>query len=174
METLKRITRQRQEIYDAEPLAGVYWMIYLMDVSALLSGSGTGDFASVAMEENLLPRAEELRKTPSVISTDPIESWEWDLMAPTFDFLREITMHAAKIGQISRQIREAIKKQTEPPTRIRIAQWTQQAARARELLKQRWNSQVPAPLAAALGQKRLVGKTREIYEQVSLERSQGT
>lgn len=167
MESLKRITRQRQENLDAEPLAGINWMVCLMDVNALLSGSGTGDFVSVAMKENMIPHAEELRKAPSFLSTDPIESWEWDLMAPTFDFLREITMHAAKIGQVSRQIREAIKEDTEPPNRVKIAQWTQQANRARELLKQSWNSQVPAPLAAALGQKRLVGKTRKAYEQVS-------
>jgi hypothetical protein len=167
MKSLARIVRQRREIFKIDPFAGINFVIFSIDATALLSMGGGGDFILDSIKENTLPSSNDLRQMPSFLSTDLVSSWEWDLMAPTFDFLRDIIAHSAKLGQISRQIRHEAKKQPQPFTRVIIAPWQHQTARVRDLLKHKWNSQVPPPLAAALGQNRLLGKTREVYENVS-------
>lgn len=170
LESLKRIIRQRREILHAEPYPGIIWWICLIDISVLLSGSGKGEFVLEKVHDNTIPTAKDLRIMSGLWLNEASQSEDWDVLAPTFDFLREIAIQAAKIGALRVEIRELFRRQPCPPSRAQIAQLQQRVSRARDLLRQRWNSQVPAPLAAALGQKRLVGRARDAYEHVSFLR----
>ena len=118
------------------------------------------------IEDQSIPASKELRAMQPFLLTSFIPSEDWDIMGPTFDFLREITTQAARIGELCGKLRDMFKNQKHPPTRVQIAQSQQKVSAARDVLRQRWNSQVPAPLAAALGQQRLSGKARDAYEHV--------
>ena len=144
----------------------------MIDTNALLSGSGSGEFVLEHIEGQSVPASKELRAMHPFLETDLAHSKDWDIMGPTFDFLREITIQAAKIGELCVKIRDTFKGQNRPPTRVQIAQFQQKVTQARGILWKRWNSQVPAPLGAALGQQRLSGNARDAYEHVSSELSQ--
>lgn len=133
----------------------------------LLSARGKGDFILEKLQDNSVPTSDDLRQMHPFLLNDLTQAEEWDVFAPTFDFLREIAIQAAKIGELCAKIRETFRNQSHPPTRVQIAQSQQRVAQARDVLRQRWNSQVPAQLAAALGQQRLSGKARDAYEHVS-------
>ena len=160
--------QQRREMLTSEPFAGVVWWICLIDCSALLSRSGKGEFVLDKVHNNSVPTSTDLRMTRPFLPSDSTREEEWEILAPTFDFLREITIQAARIGEICGQIRDTFRSQTLPPSRVQIAQSQQKASQARETLTQRWKKQLPTPLAAALGQQRLSGRARDAYEHVSL------
>ena len=141
----------------------------VVDTNALLSGSGRGEFVLENIDDRSVPASHELRAMHPFLMTDLAHSEDWDIMGPTFDFLREITIQAARIGELCVKIRDAFRNQNNHPTRVQVAQSHQKVSQARDALRQRWNSQVPAPLAAALGQQRLSGKARDAYEHVSPE-----
>ena len=167
LESLRRIIKQRREILNVEPFPNVVWWICLIDTNVLLGGSGKGEIMLEQIRDSSVPTARDLRTMSPFSLNDFTPSEDWEILAPTFDFLREVAIQAAKIGALGREIRENFKSQSDSPSRVLVATSQQRVSQARDLLRQRWNSQVPAPLAAALGQQRLVGKARDAYEHVS-------
>ena len=166
LDSLKRIIKQRREFLTSEPFPNIIWWICLVDTSALFSGSGEGKIILPKIFENSVPTAKELRTMSTLQLSDFVAAEDWEILAPTFDFLREIVIQAARIGALGADTRKNFKNQADSPSRVLVATSQQRAAAARDLLRQRWNSQVPAPLAAALGQQRLAGKARDAYEHV--------
>lgn len=57
---LLRIITLRRQVHRVDHYDFITWMVYCIDVYALLSASGTGTFVEVALQQNILPSSERV------------------------------------------------------------------------------------------------------------------
>ena len=182
MLSLRNIIERRRGVFQPEPYNKVIWFVCLIDIIALLSCSGKGDFIGQMMQKNLVPSSDQLRETSTVFQSDSSVEGNWDIMSTTWTLLREIVLHAARIGQFSRQNRDTVKPLQEqhqqhrrqrqrehsgPIPQIQISQWQQQATTLRDGLKQAWSTHAPAALISGYNSRTIPGPVRDLYEFVS-------
>lgn len=167
MLAITRIIAKRASSQAAEPFPHVIWYLCQIDIIALLSGSGKGEFITAMLQHDLVPSARQLQDCPGFFLQGSLFPDDWDLLGPALDFYREISSHAASIGSLARQFREAVSRHPEILTHARNIAWKQQATGFREHLNQAWNTRMPASVAAGWQNSSLPLSARDMFERVS-------
>ena len=168
LSTLRSIIEQRREVLESEPYPYVTWWICQIDINALLSGSGNGELIDQLVRNEMVPTSKDLRESPKLLDSGSMFPESWETMSAAWDFHSRVSLHAASIGQASRQIRKMVGRQSEFSPRTQVAQWQQQALRLRERIKQMWDGQISLLLPNVAKLNTLSGGIRDILEYVSL------
>lgn len=172
---LVHITKMRREIYGRDPYQFIIWWIFSLDATALLSGSGTGDFVDTMHGSNHLPTTTELLDGSVLVGTDPLQPDEVELVPLAIELYRQMTILAAKTGRLARRLRGAAgwPGHGEPSTLVRadIVHRQQQVSELRASLKQTWRTQVPPALLNGYQENSLPRRACGIFETVSLRLS---
>ena len=164
MKALRALVHQHRTL---ELYPYVIRWICQIDINALLSGNGDGEFITFILQQGLLPTSHRLRECESFLSTGSLFPSEWEMMCSALDFHWQILAHAASIGQLAKQMRAAAAQLLQPIPPTQTVSWSQQADRARDLLIQTWTSQMPRSIASGYQAGSLPEAIQEMFEQVS-------
>ncbi|KAH6694380.1 fungal-specific transcription factor domain-containing protein [Leptodontidium sp. MPI-SDFR-AT-0119] len=102
---LLRIISMRRQVHSADRLDFVIWIIYCIDVYALLSTTGTGMIAEVVLKQNMLPLPEryllpERAGQPQVICPE-----EQAYFLRIIAINQEIVLIALRVGRLGKALR---------------------------------------------------------------------
>ena len=147
LQQLHRIIARRQSLYGPESHAFVAWWVFAIDTHSVLCGSGRGEYVEAMLTSDLLPGIHPRVSSPDMAASIPLpnSTISPDLQsAPLIlEFHRVILMKAARLGLLSRDIRdEATQDNSEDPC-IPSYQRRQQVEDLREHLMQTWNAYMP-------------------------------
>jgi hypothetical protein len=169
--TLNRVIQIRRNVYGQEPFPAVLWWVCVIDIHALLSGSGKGSFVGNLISNGHVPTTTELLQTRDLFEASPASREEAAMMPPILDFHRTILLLAADLGFLAKDLREMAERLTpmEQPrvAAARVRQWHQRVQALRDQLKRTWRMEIPlgmAPESRGLG---LPARLRGIFEHVS-------
>ena len=167
IKALRALVQQRRTLQPVESYPYIIWWICQVDINALLSGSGDGEFIAFILQNNLLPTSRQLHECGSFLTAGSLFPPEWEMMCSALDFHWQILAHAASIGHLAKQMRAAAAQLLQPVTHAQTVLWRQQADRARDLLFQTWNSQMPVSIASGYQARSLPEAVQENFEHVS-------
>jgi hypothetical protein len=101
---LLRILSLRRQAYGAEPFEFIPWTVYPIDVYALLTLSGTGNFAEALMSQNMLPSPDSPPLTPGQHQAFYPEREKY--FSAIVKVNQEVLALAIQVGQLARTLRE--------------------------------------------------------------------
>ena len=145
----------------------------MIDIYAVLSGSGTGEFVETMLKRNLIPNA--IDHLPPVGLTGPSTMYadEVDTMPQALEFNRAISILAARFGHLARRIRQGLAQRihaAQPMTTSGHLEILRRQRRNEELqheLRRVWNTQMPTALTAGYRDANLPERVRGVFEHVS-------
>jgi len=166
---LDRIAQVRLDVYGAEPFPAVVWWVCIIDIHALLSGSGEGSFIANMIGKGQVPTTADLLRTPELVESSARTTDEASMLPAVLDFHRSISLLAAELGFLAKDLRELSTQglQEQPRARVaRIGLWQQQVLAIQDKLKRTWRSQIPYALAADPRDQALPARIRGVFEHV--------
>ncbi|MCJ1245111.1 hypothetical protein MMC30_002312 [Trapelia coarctata] len=168
---LDRIAQVRHDLYGAEPFPAVLWWVCIIDISALLSGCGAGSFIANMVSRGQVPTTANLLGSPMRVERDAPTTAEARMMPAVLEFHRTISLLAAELGFLARELRQFGTQDLQelPRARIaRIALWQQQVLAMRDKLKRAWRTQIPYALANNQSDQVLPARIRGVFEHTYL------
>ena len=151
---LLRILSLRRQAYGAEPFEFIPWTVYPMDVYALLTLSGTCNFAEVLMSQNMLPSPESPPLTPGQQQAFYPEREKY--FSAIVKVNQEVLALAIQVGQLARTLREEAaqrehgnRREMVPDSIYLMARRTRVQSLQRLLLQSpdKWRTEYPGYLA---------------------------
>lgn len=140
----------------------------MIDINALLSGSGSGDLIKALMQSDMVPTVDEMQDSPPFINPGTFQTRENpDTMATAWVLQREISIVAARIGLAAKEMHEVASRRQGRLDRELVGQWQQQASHLRNLLKQTWNTNLEQRLKAGANSGTLSEGIRGLFDYVS-------
>lgn len=85
------------------------WQVCSIDIHALLSGSGTGNFVEVLLKENLIPEPERILPPLTQGQESVIYAEEEPFFSTLHKLNQEIFLLALRVGQLARDLRDEAK-----------------------------------------------------------------
>ena len=85
------------------------WQVCSIDIHALLSGSGTGNFVEMLVKENLIPEPERILPPLSQGQESVIYPEEEPFFSTLHKLNQEIFLVALRVGQLARDLRDEAK-----------------------------------------------------------------
>jgi len=167
---LDRIAQVRRDVHGAEPFPAVLWWVCIIDILALLSGSGMGSFIANMIGRGQVPTTAALLGTPSLVERGAPTTQEATMMPVILEFHRTMSLLAAELGFIAKELREFETRALPEETRAKVARiglWQQQVLAIRDKLKLTWRTQIPYALATNPRDQQLPTRIRGIFEHVS-------
>lgn len=98
MSRLLQLSLLRQSVAERERYPLIIWLICHVDLYALYSGAGTGDYVRAVVENHLLPDAESVLYSAGPKGTNVIQSEEYDTQSVIMHLYRECFVLAARVG----------------------------------------------------------------------------
>ncbi len=163
---LLRIILLRREMYENEPYGFIIWWVASIDTHVVLSGMGNGEFVEQMLRHNLLPTGigSDAHYHPSrrPLSPDPHQA-----LPSALSFHRRISILAAQLGLLARDLRKEAKKYNNFPSVAVVRGWTERICVLQDTLRRAWNVQMPASIASGYCNQILPVGARGIFEHVS-------
>jgi hypothetical protein len=165
MSSLKSIILTRRQSRTSEPYPYVIWCACLIDINALLSGTGKGDFIMAMRQGRFIPSAQEMLQSPPFLGHQPLlpdssglAKAAWELQCNLYMVATEISICRLRI-QAENVHPGSPFQQTEPIQG--------QLAKLREMLDETWNRSMNASLLRAIDEQKLSECTTAILNAVS-------
>ena len=156
---------------EEEPYPAVLWWICKIDINALLSGCGKGEFIDDMMKTNEIPTVAALLQFPCIAMTDVAHAHGREAITSTLTSYQKLFLIAAEIGQLARHLRQQSAMQrrsrgsrTSPTLET---QSRQQVSQLREKLKEFRYGGLPASPASRQRPQCISGQLQSILDQVS-------
>lgn len=109
----------RRQAYSVDPFDFIIWIIYCVDIYALLSTSGTGMFVEVVLKQNMLPLPERCLLPERAGQPQVIYPEEQAYFPALISINQEIVLIALQVGRLGRALRaEANQTQIEGPAYV--------------------------------------------------------
>ncbi|KAL2808675.1 hypothetical protein BJX63DRAFT_408488 [Aspergillus granulosus] len=131
MSRLLQLTLLRQSVAERERYPLLLWLICQVDLYALLSGAGTGEYVKAATESHFLPEAEALLQQLGSEGSGEMYAEEYNVLLLIMRLHRESFQIAVRLGLFAAEVRRAKNLHMEPVCRelesLRAAfrrQWT--------------------------------------------------
>ncbi|KAH9218950.1 fungal-specific transcription factor domain-containing protein [Leptodontidium sp. 2 PMI_412] len=104
-DALLRIISMRRQLRNVDHYDFIIWIIYCIDVYAVLSASGTGMFVEVVLKQNMLPSPER-RLLPTRADQPPLIYPEEQAYFPiVININQEIILIALQVGRLGKALR---------------------------------------------------------------------
>ncbi|KAL4930606.1 uncharacterized protein BDV17DRAFT_280586 [Aspergillus undulatus] len=110
----------------------IIWLICQIDLYALMSGSGTGEYIRAAIESNLLPEVESLLRPVGFQGSSILHSEEYNAQSLVMRLYRECFVLATHLGLYIAEAKRSKMSHLDPPF--------QELENIRGRLKRLWNS----------------------------------
>lgn len=171
---LLRITPTRHSLYGTEPYPFIIWQVCLIDINALLSGSGSGEFVEAMLRSNLIPAASEHPLAIGLTEASGVQYGDTELVLSILGVNRAVSILAARLGHLARDIRELLVRRRADDqsqvaaSRIEIRNGQQQVLELQERLRRTWNNQLPAQLTSRYENQNVPERARGVFEHVWL------
>lgn len=164
---LLRIVLLRRDRNGHEPYGFIVWWVANIDVHALLSGMGNGEFVETMLRRNLLPSGLKGDKNHRHHSGDTSTLTKYEALPSALAFHRRISTLAAELGLMARDMRaeELRNPHDRSPATIRGRQ--DRIGKLQDTLRRTWNAQMPASVAKGYCNQVLPVGARGIFEHVS-------
>lgn len=156
-------------MHGAEPFPAVVWWVCIIDIHALLSGSGKGSFIANMISQGQVPTTGDLLRTPELVESSARTTDEASMMPAVADFHRSISLLAAELGFLAKDLRKFSTQDLQEQPRARVARiglWQQQVLAVRDKLKRTWRTQIPYAVATDPRDQALPARIRSLFEHV--------
>lgn len=144
----------------------------MIDINALLSGSGNGEFVESLLRSNLIPAASEHPLAIGLTEASNVQYGDAEVVLSILRVNRAVSILAARLGHLARDIREMLvrlraddQSQAVSP-RTEILNGQQQVLELREMFKRTWNNQLPAQLISHYRNEDVPERARGVFEHV--------
>ena len=170
---LLRITPTRHDYYGVEPYPFIIWWVCMIDVYAMLSGSGRGEFVDTILRNNLLPAANEHPLALGILRSSGTYADEVESIRSIMEVNRAISILAANLAQLALETRtllspprsgepshtSASRSETLRAQQRKIIEW-------REHFRRTWNSRTSSQYGPGYDQAALPEQVHGIFEHV--------
>ena len=160
-------------MYETEPFPFVVWRVFMIDVSATLSGSGNGEFFATMLRDNGLPQTNQHLLAMELARSSNLHHGDARVIQPILEVDREISIHVAHLAHLGREMREVVvqrrfgdQSQTASLDN-RFLHCKQQIEKMQEQFRRTWNSTVPAQFLSGFEHNHMPERIRGIFEKVS-------
>lgn len=159
--TLLKITLLRRRIYGAERFPFIVWWICGIDLDALLSGLGAGDFVGFMLKNDLIPPPSFHLYPLGVDGSSVVYPEERETLPTVLQLDYEVTLYAIRLGLLANEFRAdhsletADLRQREVTVRIRQSRILD----IQEHLQHLWN----VPAVQELAQARLSTRAQRLF-----------
>ena len=171
IDRLLRIVLLRQKANGRETYSCLVWWVAIIDTHVVLNGMGNGHFIETMLRQNRLPsgigpdhpyhtfHSESPERLASPHEHEPLPS--------ALAFHRQITILAAELGLLARDLRaEEKRKQHDKAHRV-VSQWQGRIGILQNTLCKTWSTQMPCSVADGYHNRNLPIGSRGIFEHVS-------
>ena len=162
----------RRNMLEEEPYPAVLWWICKIDILALLSGCGNGEFIDDALRTDSVPTVPHFLQSSCAGATSLRRVASRELVSSVYTVCRKTFLLAAEIGQLARHLRQSSVGGASPgrtrPSGISIIEARQQVSRLRERLRECADDAWPVDLADLYRQRSLPAQIQSMLDQVSL------
>jgi hypothetical protein len=159
----------RRHIYGSERYPFIIWLVCHIDIHAVFSGSGTGEFFDTMLENDMLPPPSFQLYPLGMDGSSVISPEEADSLPTILQLNYDITVLAARLGQLGRELRREAVAQLFPNESVQNRTDTKMRQRRtfelQEAFRQLW--QAPAVVLIDQAVETLSPRSLEIYQQVS-------
>ena len=172
IDQLRRITLLRREMYGHEPYSFIVWWVASIDTHVVLSGMGNGDFIETMLRNNILLSGMDPQNP---YHTYDFRSPSYGLASPgghealpsALAFHRRISILAAELGLLARNIREEEKQNPGDRSRVVMQSRYERIGVLQDALRRTWNVQMPVSVTNGYCNQVLPVGARGIFEHVS-------
>jgi len=164
LSTLLRIALLRREVFGGERFPYVVWWICNIDLDALFSGAGTGEFIGSMLNNDMIPPPSFHLYPLGVDGSSVVYSDEVDTLPTILQLDYEVTIIAARLALLAQEFRQGSGfdnpdlMQKEQVTRIRQSQ----VFELQEALRQLWAA--PGVIMIAHDLDALPDRSKQLYE----------
>ena len=143
----------------------------MIDTYAILSGTGEGQYTDTILTRDLLPSAIEQLMPMEAAAPSTLVPKEYNKVLQVLECNRTISILAARLGYIARNIRQDYKQYASdlPPTtliQVEIMRWQGQILELQDALRQ-CRLQIRACQASSYLDEDLPDRARSVFEHVS-------
>ncbi|KAL3470663.1 hypothetical protein BJX99DRAFT_251014 [Aspergillus californicus] len=114
MSRLLQLSMLRHSVSERERYPLIIWLICHVDLYALLSGAGTGEYVKAAIESHLLPNAECCLGSVGPGATNMVYTEEYDSLILIMRLYRQCFLLTARLGLLAIQLRKQKVSHMEP------------------------------------------------------------
>ena len=159
-------------MYGHEPYSFIVWWIASIDTHVVLSGIGNGDFVETMLRNNRLASGMDPQNpghthddlSPSRGITSPNGH---EVLPSALTFHRRISILAAELGLLARDIRAEERQNSNDRSRATIQSRHQRIGVLQDSLRRTWSAQMPVAVAKGYCNNMLPVGARGIFEHVS-------
>lgn len=165
MASLKQIIQLRRQTLESEPFPYVIWWTCLIDLNALLSGSGDGNVFLTLIQNDMVPTGFEMKESPSFLGSAAIFEGDRDMVTAAWMLQREVCIAAARIGKMALQLRALYPhaSQGQNITPRQMQDFRQRVSRMMDMLHHAWQTGWSPALANAVKEQRLAEEAYAVF-----------
>lgn len=162
--TLLRISLQRRDVFGGERYPFIIWWICLIDLDALFSGAGSGDFVGTMLKNDIIPPPSFQLHPLGIDGSSVVYANELDTLPTILQLDFEITILAATLALLAHEYRQDTTfgrsgpLQTDRDTRMRQSRIYE----LQEQLRQTWLT--PAVLMIGQNVEILPVRSKRLFE----------
>ncbi|KIV95341.1 hypothetical protein, variant 1 [Exophiala mesophila] len=164
LSTLLRIVYLRRELFGGERFPYIIWWIFKIDLDALFSGAGRGEFVSSMLNNDIIPPPSFHLYPLGPDGSSVVMGEELDTLPTILQLDYEVTLLAARLALLSHEFRNDksfnVSDQLHRNQATRIRQ--SQVFEVQEALRQLWAA--PAVMILSQRQNSLPDRSRQLYE----------
>jgi hypothetical protein len=164
------MTLMRRQLFGSERYPFIIWLVCHIDLHAVFSGSGSGEFINTMLENDMMPPPSFHLYPLGLDGSSVIYTDEVDTLPAILQLNYDISILAARLGQLGRELRKEAVSQSFPNESVQKRIDTKMRQRRifelQEAFRQLW--QAPTIILIEQSANSLPARSLEIYQQVSL------
>ena len=171
IDQLLRIVILRHNINGYEPYSFIIWWIAIIDTHVVLTGLGNGEFIESMLRRNMLPSGMDPQHPYHSFHSGPTSiapSREHEALPNSLAFHRRLTILAAEIGLLARDLRAEEKGNPDDSNELALRRRQEKIGTLQDTLRRTWNVQMPISVASGYCNQVLPVGARGIFEHVSV------
>jgi len=166
---LLRMTLMRRQLFGSERYPFIIWLVCHIDLHAVFSGSGSGEFINTMLENDMMPPPSFHLYPLGLDGSSVIYTDEVDTLPAILQLNYDISILAARLGQLGRELRKEAVSQSFPNESVQKRIDTKMRQRRifelQEAFRQLW--QAPTIILIEQSANSLPARSLEIYQQAS-------
>jgi hypothetical protein len=171
MAQLLRISLMRREIFGGERYPFIIWLVCNIDIYAVFSGAGSGEFVETLMKNNIIPPPDSHQHPLGTDGSSIIYPEESDTLPTVLQLRYNVSVRGARLGLLAQELRKEARGQTYADEPFMTQKRIDTRVRQRRILKLQeefrhlWTVTNIVMLEQRL--KLLPRRSKEIFQQVS-------
>ena len=161
----------RREIFGGERYPFIIWLVCNIDIYAVFSGAGSGEFVGTLMKNNIIPPPDSHQHPLGTDGSSIIYPEESDTLPTVLQLRYNVSVRAARLGLLAQELRKEARGQTYADEPFMTQKRIDTRVRQRRILKLQeefrhlWTVTNIVMLEQRL--KLLPRRSKEIFQQVS-------